>query len=170
MFFDLGLVCLSHLLPRFSSSLLPGLSEKLKDGICSVSPPSGQFYEMRLLFLLTALRPELRRQLQQVNTFFKHFFFSCTSSDTSCICFLQERGVSMLTAALEQCLEVQWADVYEVVVWDSESPPICKEVSQRAIEILKVLFNTTYSSHMQQPDEVQQITHRNPYSAKSTFR
>ncbi|KAF4093189.1 hypothetical protein AMELA_G00030080 [Ameiurus melas] len=109
--------------------LLPGLSEKLMDGIRSVSPPSGQFYELRLLFLLTALRPELRRQLRQ------------------------ERGVSMLTAALEQCLEVQWADVYEVVAWDSESPPVCKEVSQRAIEILKVLFNITYSSHTQQPDE-----------------
>ncbi|XP_060758687.1 synembryn-A [Neoarius graeffei] len=109
--------------------LLPGLSEKLKEGIRSVSPPSGQFYELRLLFLLTALRPELRRQLQQ------------------------ERGVSMLTAALEQCLAVQWADVYEVVAWDSESPPVCKEVSQRAIEILKVLFNITYSSHTQQPDE-----------------
>ncbi|XP_053095253.1 synembryn-A [Pangasianodon hypophthalmus] len=109
--------------------LLPGLSEKLKDGIHSASPPSGQFYELRLLFLLTALRPELRRQLQQ------------------------ERGVSMLTAALEQCLEVQWSDVYEVVAWEAESPPVCKEVSQRAIEILKVLFNVTYSSHTQQPDE-----------------
>ncbi|KAG7334588.1 hypothetical protein KOW79_001184 [Hemibagrus wyckioides] len=109
--------------------LLPGLSEKLKNGIRSVSPPSGQFYELRLLFLLTALRPELRSQLQQ------------------------ERGVSMLTAALEQCLDVQWADVYEVVAWDMECPPVCKEVSQRAIEILKVLFNITYSSHSQQPDE-----------------
>ncbi|GAA6068208.1 synembryn-A, partial [Tachysurus ichikawai] len=109
--------------------LLPGLSEKLKNGICSVTPPSGQFYELRLMFLLTALRPELRCHLQQ------------------------ERGVSMLTAALEQCLEVQWANMYEVVSWDSESPPVCKEASQRAIEILKVLFNITYSSHMQQPDE-----------------
>ncbi|KAM9457169.1 chaperone Ric-8A [Clarias gariepinus] len=110
-------------------SLLSGLSEKLKDGLHSVSPPSGQFYELRLLFLLTALRPELRRQLQQ------------------------ERGVSMLTAALELCLEVQWADMYEVMAWDSESPPVRKEASQRALEILKVLFNVTYSSHTQQPDE-----------------
>ncbi|XP_047656492.1 synembryn-A [Tachysurus fulvidraco] len=109
--------------------LLHGLSEKLKNGICSVTPPSGQFYELRLMFLLTALRPELRCHLQQ------------------------ERGVSMLTAALEQCLEVQWANMYEVVSWDSESPPVCKEAFQRAIEILKVLFNITYSSHMQQPDE-----------------
>ncbi|KAF5888254.1 synembryn-A-like isoform X1, partial [Clarias magur] len=109
--------------------LLSGLSEKLKDGLHSVLPPSGQFYELRLLFLLTALRPELRRQLQQ------------------------ERGVSMLTAVLERCLEVQWADVYEVMAWDSESPPVCKEASQRIVEVLKVLFNVTYSSHTQQPDE-----------------
>ncbi|XP_062840822.1 synembryn-A [Trichomycterus rosablanca] len=108
--------------------LLPGLSKKLKDGICSGSPTSGQFYDLRLLFLLTALRPELRRQLQQ------------------------ERGVSMLSAALEQCLEVRWADVYEVVT-EPTSPPVGREVSQRAIEILKVLFNITYSVHRQQPDE-----------------
>lgn len=73
----------------------------------------------------------------------------------------------MLTAALELCLEVQWADMYEVMAWDSESPPVHKEASQRALEILKVLFNVTYSSHTQQPDEVQQITHRNPHTLLS---
>lgn len=72
----------------------------------------------------------------------------------------------MLTAALEQCLEVQWADMFEVLDWDSESPPVCKELSQRVIEILKVLFNVTYSSHTQKPDEVQQIIHT---LAKSLF-
>lgn len=67
--FAFGLFCLLRSFsPLFSPRLLPGLSEKLKDGIRSVSPPSGQFYELRLLFLLTALRPELRRQLRQVNT------------------------------------------------------------------------------------------------------
>ncbi|KAF7697682.1 hypothetical protein HF521_004192 [Silurus meridionalis] len=116
--------------------LLSGLSEKLKDGIRSMSPPSGRFYELRLLFLLTALRPELRRQLQQ------------------------ERGVCMLTGSLEQCLDVQWADVYEVVGWDAVSPPLCKEVSQRVIETLKVLFNVTYSSHTQQPDEEEAALYR----------
>lgn len=31
---------------------------------------------------------------------------------------------------------------------------VSKEVSQRAVEILKTLFNITYSFHRQEPDEV----------------
>ncbi|XP_016343266.1 synembryn-A-like isoform X2 [Sinocyclocheilus anshuiensis] len=108
--------------------LLHGLSERLKDGIHSTSPPSGQFYELRLLFLLTALRPELRIEL------------------------CQERGVSMLTAALEQCLEVCWGETHEVLT-DLTAPPVSKEVTQRALEILKTLFNITYSVHRQEVDE-----------------
>ncbi|XP_051988320.1 synembryn-A-like [Xyrauchen texanus] len=108
--------------------LLRGLSERLKEGISSTSPPSDQFYELRLLFLLTALRPELRVQLQQ------------------------ERGVSMLTAALEQCLKVRWGEANEVLT-DLTAPPVCKEVSRQALEILKTLFNITYTVHRQEVDE-----------------
>ncbi|KAG5832034.1 hypothetical protein ANANG_G00286820 [Anguilla anguilla] len=108
--------------------LLSGLSERLKRGTQGPEPPSGQFYDLRLLFLLTALRPELRSQLQK------------------------ERGVSLLTAALEQCLEVQWGEGNEVLR-DPTAPPVSKEVSQRAMEILKTLFNITYNSHRQQPNE-----------------
>ncbi|KAG9342943.1 hypothetical protein JZ751_015159 [Albula glossodonta] len=111
-----------------SLRLLSGLSERLKKGTQAPEPPSGQFYELRLLFLLTALRPELRVQL------------------------LQERGVSMLTAALEQCLEVQWGEGFEVLR-NPTAPPVSKEVSQRAMEILKTLFNITYSVHRKEPDE-----------------
>lgn len=48
----------------FIPRLLQGISERLKEGL--ICPPSRQFYELRLLFLLTALRPELRVQLWQV--------------------------------------------------------------------------------------------------------
>uniref|UniRef100_A0A8B9KLF4 Synembryn n=1 Tax=Astyanax mexicanus TaxID=7994 RepID=A0A8B9KLF4_ASTMX len=108
--------------------LLPGLCDKLKASIRSAAPPSGQFYDLRLLFLLTALRLELRKELQQA------------------------RGVSLLTVLLEQCLEVQWAEDYEVVS-DPSAPPIIRDASHRAIEILKILFNITYSTHRQEPDE-----------------
>ncbi|KAJ8402554.1 hypothetical protein AAFF_G00366370 [Aldrovandia affinis] len=108
--------------------LLSGLSERLKKGTQAPEPSSSQFYELRLLFLLTALRPELRAQLHQ------------------------ERGVSMLTTALEQCLEVQWGEEYEVLI-DPTARPVSKEVSQRAMEILKTLFNITYSVRRQKPDE-----------------
>lgn len=61
--------------------------------------------------------------------------------------------MSLLTAALEQCLEVRWGEGYEVLT-DLTAPPVNKEVSQRALEILKTLFNITYTVHRQELDEV----------------
>lgn len=61
--------------------------------------------------------------------------------------------MSILTAALENCLEVQWKDQYECVL-SPDAPPISLEASQRIIEILKILFNITYSTHRQEPSEV----------------
>ncbi len=49
-------------------SLLCGLTDKLNKEFQSASSPCGQFYTLRLMFLLTALRPELRAQLKQVST------------------------------------------------------------------------------------------------------
>ncbi|XP_029690295.1 synembryn-A isoform X2 [Takifugu rubripes] len=114
---------------RFSSlRLMCGLIERLSSSISCSPPSSVQFYELRLVFLITALRPELRTQLKQ------------------------EGGVSILTAALENCLEVQWKDQYECVL-SPAAPPISLEASQRIIEILKILFNITYSTHRQEPSE-----------------
>uniref|UniRef100_A0A3P9L7N7 Synembryn n=1 Tax=Oryzias latipes TaxID=8090 RepID=A0A3P9L7N7_ORYLA len=111
-----------------AATLLQGLWETLKQGIWSRVPPSGQFYKLRLLFILTALRPELRLQLQQ------------------------ERGVPVLTKALEQCLAVRWEGGSEVVI-DNQAPPISKKSSQDIIEILKTLFNIAHRFHKQEPDE-----------------
>uniref|UniRef100_A0AAY4CKE9 Synembryn n=1 Tax=Denticeps clupeoides TaxID=299321 RepID=A0AAY4CKE9_9TELE len=65
---------------------------------------------------------------------------------------LQERGVSLLTSALEQCLSVKWMDVNEVQS-DPTAPPVRKEVSEKAVEILKTLFNVTHDAHRNEPDE-----------------
>ncbi|XP_036936896.1 synembryn-A [Acanthopagrus latus] len=114
---------------RFSAlRLMCGLIERLSSSVSCSSPSSVQFYELRLMFLITALRPELRTQLQQ------------------------EGGVSILTAALESSLEVQWTDQY-VCVLGPTTPPISLEASQRIIEILKTLFNITCSTHRQEPSE-----------------
>ncbi|GAA6233113.1 synembryn-A-like [Lates japonicus] len=115
--------------------LLQGLWESLKQGIWSRAPSSGQFYKLRLLFLLTALRPELRLQLSQ------------------------ERGLSVLTTALEKCLAVRWGEGYEVLS-DSTAPPISKEMSQEIIEILKTLFNIAHMCHRQEPDEEEAALYR----------
>lgn len=114
---------------RFSAlRLMSGLTKLFSASVGSSYPSSVQFYELRLMFLMTALRPELSTQLQQ------------------------EGGVSILTAALESCLEVQWKDQYECVL-DPAAPPISLDSSQRIIEILKILFNLTYRTHRQEPKE-----------------
>nr|XP_046232438.1 synembryn-A isoform X2 [Scatophagus argus] len=114
---------------RFSALRLTcGLIERLSSSVSCSPPSSVQFYELRLMFLITALRPELRTQLQQ------------------------EGGVSLLNAALENCLEVQWKDQYECEL-SPAVPPISLEASQRITEILKILFNITCSSHRQEPSE-----------------
>ncbi|XP_029109733.1 synembryn-A isoform X1 [Scleropages formosus] len=108
--------------------LLTALSRRLKEGLGAPAPPSGRFYELRLLFLLTALRPELREQLKQ------------------------ERGVSLLTATLEQCLSLRCPEGHEVLT-DHTAPPVSKDVSAHAMEVLKVLFNVTLGARRQEPDE-----------------
>ncbi|XP_077062313.1 chaperone Ric-8A [Siphateles boraxobius] len=109
-------------------SLLCGLTEKLNKEFQSGSSPCGQFYTLRFMFLLTALRPELRTQLKQ------------------------EGGVSLLTTVLEMCLAVQWKEQYEAVL-DPAAPPVSVEDSQQAQEALKILFNITHSTHTQEPEE-----------------
>ncbi|XP_028332639.1 synembryn-A [Gouania willdenowi] len=114
---------------KFSTlRLINGLIQGLRPGAGSSSPSSVQFYQLRLMFLVTALRPELSTQLQQTG------------------------GVSLLTAALERCLEVQWKDQYEGSL-DPAAPPISLDASQQIIEILKILFNITHSSHRKVPSE-----------------
>ncbi|XP_026207928.1 synembryn-A [Anabas testudineus] len=116
---------------RFSAlRLMCGLIERVSSSVSCSSPSSlsVQFYELRLMFLMTALRPELSTQLKQ------------------------EGGVSILTAALDSCLEIQWKDQYECAL-DPAAPPISLEASQRIVEILKILFNITFSTHRQEPSE-----------------
>ncbi|KAM9837140.1 chaperone Ric-8A-like isoform 1-T1 [Aulostomus maculatus] len=121
---------------RFSAlRLMCGLIERLSSSVSCSSPSSVQFYELRLTFLITALRPELSIQLQQ------------------------EGGVSILTSAMESCLDVQWKEQCECVL-DPASPPISLDASQRLIEILKILFNITYSTHRQEPSDADAALYR----------
>ncbi|XP_058477348.1 synembryn-A isoform X2 [Solea solea] len=114
---------------RFSAlRLLSGLVQCLSSSIRCSSPSSVQFYELRLMFLTTALRPELSTQLQQ------------------------EGGLSILTAALERSLDVQWKDQY-VCELEPTANPISLDASQQITEILKILFNISHSSHRQEPSE-----------------
>ncbi|KAM8876335.1 chaperone Ric-8A isoform 1-T2 [Synchiropus picturatus] len=121
---------------RFSAlSLLSGLRERLLFSSSGSPRSSVQFYELRLMFLITALRAELSTQLQQ------------------------EGGVSILTAALENTLEVQWTEPNQRVLCPA-AQPISLEASQQAIEILKILFNITHSSHRKEPSDADAALYR----------
>lgn len=86
-------------------------------------PHEVQFFDLRLLFLLTALRTDVRQQL-----------------------FQELDGVRLLTDALELTLGVA----------PTEKPPVVlpAQETERAMEILKVLFNITFDSVKREVDEV----------------
>ncbi|KAM9481144.1 chaperone Ric-8B [Clarias gariepinus] len=79
-----------------------------------------ELFSLRLLFLLSALRVDIRRVLQQ-------------DSD----------AVELLTGLLERALDVRWVGPYEVACPDPQAPPISLERNDRAMESLKALFNIT---------------------------
>ena len=86
-------------------------------------PHEVQFFDLRLLFLLTALRTDARQQL-----------------------FQELQGVRLLTAALELTLGMT----------PDGGPPelLPPQETERAMEILKVLFNITFDSIKREVDEV----------------
>ncbi|XP_072826808.1 chaperone Ric-8A isoform X1 [Vicugna pacos] len=103
-----------------------GLVAKLAErvGLCRQSsfPHDVQFFDLRLLFLLTALRTDVRHQL-----------------------FQELQGVHLLTEALELTLGMT----------PKERPPelLPTQETERAMEILKVLFNITFDSIKKEVDE-----------------
>ncbi|NIG60344.1 synembryn-A isoform X2 [Pontoporia blainvillei] len=85
-------------------------------------PHDVQFFDLRLLFLLTALRADVRQQL-----------------------FEELQGVHLLTEALELMMGMT----------PGERPPelLPPQETERAMEILKVLFNITFDSIKREVDE-----------------
>ncbi|KAM5318798.1 chaperone Ric-8A isoform 2-T2 [Glossophaga mutica] len=85
-------------------------------------PHEVQLFDLRLLFLLTALRTDVRQQL-----------------------FQELQGVHLLTGALQQTLSMA----------PGQSPPelLPPQETERAMEILKVLFNITFDSVKREVDE-----------------
>ncbi|KAE8593746.1 hypothetical protein XENTR_v10019296 [Xenopus tropicalis] len=109
--------------------LVCGLARRLKLYNETRSSHESKFFDLRLLFLLTALSVDMRKQLAQ-----------------------ELRGVSLLTDALESTLALKWSDIYEVVT-DRLAPPLGKEETERVMEILKTLFNITFDISRREVDE-----------------
>ncbi|XP_040183444.1 synembryn-A isoform X1 [Rana temporaria] len=109
--------------------LVCGLARRLKLYNETRLSHESKFFDLRLLFLLTALRVDVRRQLAR-----------------------ELRGVSLLTDALESTLALKWSDIYEVVT-DHLASPLGKEETERVMEILKTLFNVTFDISRREVDE-----------------
>lgn len=77
-------------------------------------------FTLRLLFLLSALRPDLR---------------TCLRKDC--------RAVTLLTKMLEYTLDIDWVGPYEAGRPDPLALPIPAESNERNMEALKALFNLT---------------------------
>lgn len=121
--------------------LIVGIAERLKQ--CGEDQWNHyvRFFDLRLMFLLTAQRVAMRTQLLR-----------------------ELRGVSLLSKHLDATLGLYWPDTFEVgragveVDPDSEEPaelpPLSREKIERAMEILKILFNITYDANRREVDEV----------------
>lgn len=108
--------------------LVVRLAERVGLGPQTSFPHDVQFFDLRLLFLLTALRTDVRQQL-----------------------FQDLQGVRLLTDALQLTLGLI----------PGESPPelLPPQETERAMEILKVLFNITFDSIKREVDEVRTDLH-----------
>ena len=77
-------------------------------------------FSLRLLFLLTALRPDVRLSLQG-----------------------ELPAVRLLREVLERTLQVRWVGPYEAGAPEPEATPLPTEDNERAMEALKTMFNLT---------------------------
>ncbi|XP_074854070.1 chaperone Ric-8A [Carettochelys insculpta] len=110
--------------------LVVGLTERIKLYNEKNLPHEVKFFDLRLLFLLTALRVDIRQQLAQ-----------------------ELRGISLMTDTLELTLGIKWLDPHEVASEGSPPLPLPRQETERAMEILKVLFNITFDSSKREVDE-----------------
>lgn len=128
-----ALKCLCNVV--FNSTLAQQVCSdvQLAQGVCarlrsaSALHHDMELFSLRLLFLLSALRPDIRRGLRQ-------------DSD----------AVELITGVLERTLDVRWTGPYEVLSPDSQAPPISLERNERAMESLKALFNITMADSSDQ--------------------
>ncbi|KAK6319840.1 hypothetical protein J4Q44_G00089470 [Coregonus suidteri] len=127
--------------------LIVGIAERLKQGGEDQWNHYVRFFDLRLMFLLTAQRVEMRTQLLR-----------------------ELRGVSLLSNHLDATLGLCWPDTFEVgragveVDLDAEEPaelpPLSREKIERAMEILKILFNITYDANRREVDEEETASFR----------
>lgn len=128
-----ALKCLCNVVFNSVQAQHVGAEVQMAQGLCarlrsaSSTHHDKELFSLRLLFLLSALRPDVRRGLRQ-----------------------DLDAVELLTGVLERTLDVRWAGTYEVACSDLQAPPISLERNERAMESLKALFNITMADSSDQ--------------------
>ncbi|XP_030636951.1 chaperone Ric-8A [Chanos chanos] len=126
--------------------LMAGVAERLKQCRDPQWNHEVRFFDLRLAFLLTALRVDVRSKLAR-----------------------ELRGVGLLAEALDATLGLCWPDTHEVARAGADGadgapelppPPLGREETERAMEILKILFNITFDSNRRKVDEEEAATYR----------
>lgn len=125
-----ALKCLCNIVFNSVQAQQVGADVQLAQGLCTrlraagggAAPHEVGLFSLRLLFLLSALRSDVRSALRK-----------------------EPRVIALLTDVLERALDVRWAGPYEVAPPDPQAPPIPSQENERAVEALKALFNITLS-------------------------
>lgn len=123
-----ALKCLSNVVYNSPAAQQVSVDLQLAHGLCASLHTADMWHHevglftLRLLFLLSALRPELRGVLR-----------------TDC------HAVKLLSEVLEHTLDVRWVGPYEAAHPDPQALPMPAEDNGRAMEALKALFNLTLS-------------------------
>uniref|UniRef100_UPI0037E78278 synembryn-B isoform X2 n=1 Tax=Semicossyphus pulcher TaxID=241346 RepID=UPI0037E78278 len=123
-----ALKCLCNVVYNSTAAQQVSVDVQLAHGLCkSLHTASTWHHEvglftLRLLFLLSALRPDVRGVLRR-----------------------EWHAVKLLTEVLEHTLDVRWVGTYEAARPDPQASPMPAEDNERAMEALKASFNLTLS-------------------------
>lgn len=121
-----ALKCLCNVVYNSAAAQQVSVDVKLAHGLCASLHTAAAWHHevglftLRLLFLLSALRSDLRVELRR-----------------------ERQVVKLLAEVLEHTLDVRWDGNYEAARPDPQALPLPKEDNERAMEALKALFNLT---------------------------
>lgn len=123
-----ALKCLCNVVYNSPAAQQVSVDVQLAQGLCASLHTARTWHHevglftLRLLFLLSALRPDIRGILRR----------EC-------------HAVNLLTEVLEHTLDVRWVGPYEAACPTQQDVPMSAEDNERAMEALKALFNLTLS-------------------------